>query len=332
MLHSVDTSPAVFVTKLNSANECVWYTMYGAQNYYGRSIAVDPRGFVLIHGLSPIWAMQGDAGALSLHDNRYGSWTGGHFLLALDTDGAYQWHTIYGYPDDERPSAMALDPNRSSLYLVGGSGVGWTGDNGTQALNPHGGPDAAYIQKFTLKSTPTLTWANPAPIAFGTPLGVAQLNATADVPGSFNYNPPVGTVLAAGNGQTLSVVFTPSDSVSYNTAAKSVAIDVIAVATPARVVVKPTLTRTSSQVTATMKISNNGGTAAVNVILSLAKIGSTTGTVLPQNLGTIPAGAGTTVTVQFPLTVGGSGTAALLTVGGSYTGGSFSSATRVKLP
>ena len=75
------------------------------------------------------------------------------------------------------------------------------------------------------KATPTITWAAPAGITYGTALGATQLNATADVPGTFVYTPPSGTVLNAG-AQTLSVVFTPTNTANYNGAAKSVAITV----------------------------------------------------------------------------------------------------------
>ena len=59
-------------------------------------------------------------------------------------------------------------------------------------------------------ATPTLSWANPAAIVYGTALSTAQLNATASVPGAFAYTPVSGTVLAAGP-HTLSVTFTPTD-------------------------------------------------------------------------------------------------------------------------
>ena len=66
------------------------------------------------------------------------------------------------------------------------------------------------------KATPTITWANPADITFGSALSGTELNATASVEGTFVYSPPVGTVLNAGAGQTLSVDFTPTDSATYN--------------------------------------------------------------------------------------------------------------------
>jgi hypothetical protein len=81
------------------------------------------------------------------------------------------------------------------------------------------------------KATPTITWSNPADITSGTPLGDAQLNATADVPGTFVYTPPADTVLEVGPNQVLSVVFTPSDDANYNPATKTVTINVVG-ATP----------------------------------------------------------------------------------------------------
>jgi sugar lactone lactonase YvrE len=70
------------------------------------------------------------------------------------------------------------------------------------------------------QATPTVTWATPAAITFGTPLSGTQLNATASVPGALVYTPAAGAVLSAAT-QTLSVTFTPTDAVDYTTAAKT---------------------------------------------------------------------------------------------------------------
>src|SRR4029078_4433259 len=78
-----------------------------------------------------------------------------------------------------------------------------------------------------LKATPTLTWAAPADIVYGTALSATQLNATTTVPGTFAYTPPATTVLAAGAAQSLSVTFTPTDGANYTTATRSVAINVL---------------------------------------------------------------------------------------------------------
>jgi hypothetical protein len=73
---------------------------------------------------------------------------------------------------------------------------------------------------------PTITWATPSAITAGTALSAAQLDATASVPGSFAYSPPIGTVLAVGSGQTLAVTFTPTNTTDYTTATGSVLITV----------------------------------------------------------------------------------------------------------
>ncbi len=75
-------------------------------------------------------------------------------------------------------------------------------------------------------ATPVITWASPAPITYGTPLGPAQLDATASVPGSFAYSPAAGAVLNAGNNQTLSVTFTPTDNIDYTIATAMTTISV----------------------------------------------------------------------------------------------------------
>ena len=86
---------------------------------------------------------------------------------------------------------------------------------------------AATASLTVTKATPVITWANPAPISSSTPLSATQLNATANVPGAFVYTPPAGTTLSLGTGQTLSTVFTPTNSANYTTAAKQVTIDVL---------------------------------------------------------------------------------------------------------
>lgn len=58
---------------------------------------------------------------------------------------------------------------------------------------------------------PEITWSDPAPITYGTPLGQAQLNAMSSVPGTFTYVPPAGTILSAGSN-FLQAIFTPSSS------------------------------------------------------------------------------------------------------------------------
>src|SRR5439155_829063 len=77
-----------------------------------------------------------------------------------------------------------------------------------------------------LKGNPVITCATPADITYPTLLSGTQLNATADVAGSFAYTPATGTKLSAGPAQALKVDFTPADA-NYNAATKTVSINVL---------------------------------------------------------------------------------------------------------
>jgi hypothetical protein len=70
-------------------------------------------------------------------------------------------------------------------------------------------------------TNPSIAWTTPAAIPYGTALSSTQLNATANVPGSFAYTPASGTVLNAG-AQTLTATFTPADTNTYSTATATV--------------------------------------------------------------------------------------------------------------
>jgi hypothetical protein len=72
----------------------------------------------------------------------------------------------------------------------------------------------------------SLTWAPPASINYGTALGASQLDASANVQGTYTYTPAAGAVLNAGT-QSLQVHFAPAVPVSYRVINKSVSIVVI---------------------------------------------------------------------------------------------------------
>jgi hypothetical protein len=103
---------------------------------------------------------------------------------------------------------------RSGMLIPAGVAAGCTPGGGS------GGGGAT-------RTTPTISWANPASVVAGTILGGAQLNATANVSGTFVYSPAAGAALAAGT-QTLSATFTPTDTTSYTTATATVTIVVTA--------------------------------------------------------------------------------------------------------
>ncbi len=111
-----------------------------------------------------------------------------------------------------------------------------TAGSGTCYLKATWAADQNYLAATARQSTtatiatPTINWATPAAITYGTALSKKQLDATAtnagvSVAGSFVYTPVVGTVLNAGE-QNLSVTFTPANSTDYTTATQTVTLGV----------------------------------------------------------------------------------------------------------
>jgi hypothetical protein len=169
----------------------------------------------------------------------------------------------------------------------------------------------ATVSLSVNKATPTITWATPAAITAGTALSSTQLNATASVPGSFAYSPAAGTVLAAG-AQTLTVIFTPTDAVDYNTASVSVTLTV----NPGT----PTLTINAASVafgsvdlgqpaTQTVTLSSTGSASVTVNSAVVAGTGFTlSGSALPV---TLAPGQTATLGVEFNPTVAGAATGTL---------------------
>jgi phospholipase C len=81
------------------------------------------------------------------------------------------------------------------------------------------------------RGIPIISWSAPTSVPFGTALGPAQLNATANVGGTFIYSPVAGTVMSRLGAVTFSTIFTPTDSSDYKTAAATVS-TVVDQATP----------------------------------------------------------------------------------------------------
>ena len=116
------------------------------------------------------------------------------------------------------PDAFAVGP---------GSIINSVGQLLTSSLiGPTLGPLTERALIFTPRK-PVITWPKPADITYGTALGLGQLNATANVPGTFAYNPPAGTVLSAAAIQPLSVTFTPDNPVLYDPTTASNSIGVL---------------------------------------------------------------------------------------------------------
>jgi 6-phosphogluconolactonase (cycloisomerase 2 family) len=143
------------------------------------------------------------------------------------------------------------------------------------------------------QATPTITWATPTPIAYGTPLSAAQLDATSSVPGSYVYTPPAGTILGAGS-QTLKTTLTPTDGKDYTTATATVMLTVNKAATTTKVVssINPSALSQSVTFTATVTAAYGTPTGTVTFLSNGTSIGTGTlaGGVATFSTSTLPAG------------------------------------------
>ena len=147
---------------------------------------------------------------------------------------------------------------------------------------------ARYIGVSNL-AKPSINWANPAAITYGTPLSSDQLDASASVPGTFHYSPAPGTVLPAGSDETLTVTFTPNDTTDYATATDSASIAVNK-ATPTLAVHGASLTYDGNPHPASFTIAGANGDDLTGLV-SLTYNGSVA----------VPVQAGTyAVTATFP--------------------------------
>ncbi len=90
----------------------------------------------------------------------------------------------------------------------------------------------ATVSLTVNQATPSISWATPAAITYGTALSATQLDATASVPGTFVYNPAAGVTPAVGN-DTLSVTFTAADTTDYTTATATAKLEVDSPPNPA---------------------------------------------------------------------------------------------------
>ena len=89
------------------------------------------------------------------------------------------------------------------------------------STNGYASATSATVQLVVDQATPTITWPTPTAIIYGTPLSATQLDASANVAGGFVYTQAEGYVLNAGT-QTLSALFTPTDTTDYRSVTTTV--------------------------------------------------------------------------------------------------------------
>lgn len=152
--------------------------------------------------------------------------------IAAPTDGG-----TYGLGESV-PTSFSCDtvPSGGPVICVdsagrtGGSGFLDTATAGSHtytvtATNEVGGMATRTLSYTVTKGVPTITWATPDPIVYGTLAGTDVHNATASVPGTFTY-PALDALLEAGT-HTVTATFTPTDTANYVSTTASVDLTVL---------------------------------------------------------------------------------------------------------
>ena len=132
----------VFVLKLDNSGTYQWHTFYGpSNNNHGVGLALDSDRNIYVTGSGAGWT------GTALHD-----WSGGWdvFVLKLNTDGIYQWHTFYGSGNDEYGYGIAVDGS-SNVYVTGTGNGTWG-----SPLSAYSGNYDVFLLK--LNSSGTYQW------------------------------------------------------------------------------------------------------------------------------------------------------------------------------
>lgn len=144
----------------------LWHTFYGGESWgYGTSIAKAEDGSVYIAGTSHT-SWLGEGGAEPLHPSNPvpGLYDSDLFVLKLDSEGAYQWHTFYGGGWDDHGFDITAGGD-GCVYITGSSGS-WLGDGDAEPLHPHSGDSDLFVLKLGIFPLVTLD-STPNPSDFG---------------------------------------------------------------------------------------------------------------------------------------------------------------------
>ena len=157
-LHAFSGVSDLFVLKLNDSGAYQWHTFFGSPWYdYGNDIAVNGRNLYLT-GLSQ-GSWNGPSGQSPLHP--YSALD--MFVLKLNDNGEYLWHTFYGSTDWDGGASIAVDGD-SNIYVAGYSNATW-GD----PINPHSDSSSDIL---VLKMADSIT-SSPQEGTIGTELTIS---------------------------------------------------------------------------------------------------------------------------------------------------------------
>ena len=239
------------------------YGIYGWSSYAVRTRTSDNEGYTELsdvdNALNPNYGVAAKSFATAGTTNPTVTWSGANYasvsFITINPDSTYPLPTTTGISPTTKTegdaeftltvngtnfvgggvSVVRLDgADRTTTFVsskqltavIPASDLTAAGGKTITVFTPTPGGGTSNAQTLSVKALPTITWANPADIVYGTTLSSTQLCAVASVPGTFVYSPDVGALLLAGDSQTLHVDFTPTDTAIYYNASADVTINV----------------------------------------------------------------------------------------------------------
>ena len=252
--------------------------------------------------------------------------TGGQYAVTLNDDAGTAGTTTQSVtvnvnegPGFSSPNLAVLFAGQQATFNVTTTGFPTIG---THQVAPTFGPPASGTDGtgpyFTVSGLPSSLQAsnfNGEGLRTGT-LTISGTPATADV-GTHKVQITIQNGVGSPAPQTLTLQVIPNNPTT--------AVSLLSVWTLSR--------DASNNVIATVVVPNNGSQTAQNVSITSAKIGSVAGVVSPSAIASIPAESSATFTIRFPgASLGASGSPNVLSLSGTYTGGTFNNAGRIVLP
>jgi hypothetical protein len=153
------------VLKLGANGEYVWHTFYGpnvevADSGYvmADDIAVTGDGVYLTGWATLPW--DGPNGESPLHpfSEPEGSGQSDAFVLKLNVDGSYGWHTFYGVGDSSEGPASITPNGSGGLYVTVFGLSSWDGPNGESPLHPFSEESSDDWALLALRSDGAYDW------------------------------------------------------------------------------------------------------------------------------------------------------------------------------
>jgi len=145
--------------------------------------------------------------------------------------------TTFTYNGSAQGPALTPTPSGATYSVTSGTASASTAGNYSLTVTANGNYSGSQTFNWSIEAaTPVLAYPAPAAITVGTAITAAQLDATANIPGTFTYaldGSPVtagaGTLPTAGV-HTLAATFLPTDTTDYTSATVSTSLAVNRVA------------------------------------------------------------------------------------------------------